>query len=380
VKIKRISYLFYFLAQAACVQKFVPSVQSPLTGYLVVEGIINSGSGPTQITLTRSNALNDSAKLFETGAAVQVEGTDNSVYLLPEAGTGQYSANQLSLIPSQQYRMRITTRERRVYLSDFVPVLSTPPIDSISWQLKSGGVQIYANTHDPLANTRYYEWNYSETWEFQSLYLSQYRYDTTFDPPYPGVPVVVIARANLNPSIYTCWQTLSSTDLLLGSSVKLAKDLIRDMPIQYLPPASQKLSVEYSILVNQFALTEGAYQFLQEMKLNTEETGSIFDPQPSQLNGNIHCITNPSEQVIGYVSIASAEATRIFISNAEVPGWDYVPACPLDTIGPHLNIRDADNDGLIPIAPLPNFQFLAVSKYCVDCTLTGSNQKPSFWP
>jgi hypothetical protein len=380
LKIKRILYLFYFLAFTACVEKFVPSIQSPTTGYLVVEGIINSGPGPTQITLSRTNILNDSAEFFETGAVVQVEGTDNSVYTIPETGTGQYLANQLSLNSAQQYRIRITTKDNRVYLSDFVPVLTTPQIDSISWRPKSGGVQIYANTHDPMNNTRYYLWNFTETWEFQSPYLSSFRYDTTFDPPYPGIPTIIVVHSNNNNSIYTCWQTLSSTDLLLGSSVKLAKDLIQDMPIQYIAPASQKLSVEYSILVNQFALTEGAYQFLQEMKTNTEETGSIFDPQPSQLNGNIRCITNPSEKVIGYVSIASAATNRIFISNADVLGWDYAASCALDTIGPRLSVRAADNDGFIPVAGLPSGEYLVVSKYCVDCTLSGTNQKPVFWP
>jgi hypothetical protein len=237
-----------------------------------------------------------------------------------------------------------------------------------------------------LDNTHYYEWNYTETWEFHSPFLPNLAYDTL--PPYSRAmpPNIIVIPALINFSIYTCWQTVSSTDLIIGSSIGLYRDLIYDLPLEFIPPASQKLGVEYSILVNQYALTAGAYQFLQEMKTNTEETGSIFDPQPSELNGNIHSLTNPAETVIGYVSISSAQSQRIFISNAEIPGWDYRSPCELDTVELPTSALNADASGLIPVMALRGgsaqgvTSFTATLKYCVDCTLTGTNQKPSFWP
>src|SRR6202035_1342987 len=119
-----------------------------------------------------------------------------------------------------------------------------------------------------------------------------------------------------------------------------------DMPVEFIEAGSEKLSVEYSILVDQYALTQGAYQFLQEMKMNAEETGSIFDPQPSELNGNIHCLTNPAEEVIGYLSISSVQSSRIFISNSDLPSWDYRSPCTLDTVAPPNTVLLADANGL----------------------------------
>ena len=43
------------------------------------------------------------------------------------------------------------------------------------------------------------------------------------------------------------------------------------------------------------------------MQKNAESLGSIFDEQPTQITGNIHSVTNPSEQVIGYVSAGTVE-------------------------------------------------------------------------
>jgi hypothetical protein len=83
---------------------------------------------------------------------------------------------------------------------------------------------------------------------------------------------------------------------------------IYDQPIIFIPIATQRLSVLYTIMVRQYGLTEAAYNFLYMMEQNSEALGTIFDPQPSQLTGNIQCLTNPSEPVVGYVSAGAGAA------------------------------------------------------------------------
>ena len=46
-----------------------------------------------------------------------------------------------------------------------------------------------------------------------------------------------------------------------------------------------------------------------------------------QLSGNIHCLTDPNEAVIGYVEITQEQTQRIFIFNSQVSGWNYNPGC-----------------------------------------------------
>ena len=99
------------------------------------------------------------------------------------------------------------------------------------------------------------------------------------------------------------------------------------MPLLFIEPASEKLSVLYSINVKQYALSHEAYLFFEKVKKNTEQVGSVFDPQPSELQGNIHCITIPDEMVVGYVDILEEKTQRIFISNAMLPGWNYRAHC-----------------------------------------------------
>jgi Domain of unknown function (DUF4249) len=385
-----VAFLLLLTAEG-CIQKFMPSLNSTPTGYLVVEGIINSGGGPASVTLTRTTNLSDTSKVAESGAMVQVEGNDNSIYLFIGQGNGVYGIPQLGLNSTLLYRLRIKTEAGEEYLSDFAPVETTPLIDSINWQLKTSGVQIYANTHDPQHNAHYYKWDFVETWEYHSSFPKQLNYDTPYVSP-TGTPYISVAYypGGTDTSIYTCWQSDESTEILLASTIALSSDVITDFPITYIPQTSIKLTNEYSILVNQYALTADAYNFLQLLKSNTEETGSIFSPQPSLLQGNIHSLTNPGETVVGYVGFCSVQSERIFIYNAQFPvSWSqYNPGCTQDSVYiedpynsyyPQEQIQSAIVRGLIPTISIDINRFLAAPAMCVDCTLTGTNQKPTFW-
>jgi hypothetical protein len=374
--------LLLITLQWQCVQKYNSPYVSPTTGYLVVEGYI-SGNTPTQYTLSRTIPLpGDSTIPLETGATVQVEGTDNSVYPLTEQSPGTYVAGTLALNTATQYRLRITTTAGQQYLSSYVPYKPTPPIDSVSWIYNSNGVQIYVNTHDPANATRYYQWQYGETWEYNSSEYSQAVYDTATN---------TVSQRPLADQIYTCWHSDSSTHILIGSSAKLAQDIIYLQPLVLLPSNGVQLGIEYSIFVRQYALTEDGYNFLTLMQSNTESLGTIFDPTPSQLKGNIQCLTNPNEPVVGYVSAGTVQQQRIFIKHSQVPYWYYAFLCPApDTLvkppdSAHLRIF-FDLYGYIPLfadlGPTGNLVgWYANFPNCIDCRLQGgTTTEPSFWP
>jgi hypothetical protein len=389
---KRIIYfLLLLLTGAGCIQKFVPSLNASPTGYLVVEGIINSGGGPATVTLTRTTNINVSTKVAESGAMVQVEGNDNSIFPFTGQVNGVYGIAQLSLNNAMQYRLRIKTKSGEVYLSDFVPVETSPAIDSLNWQLTAGGVQLYASTHDPQNNTHFFKWDYVETWEYHSPFPKQLNYDTTYIPP-TSTPFISVTYlpGGTDSSVYTCWQSDQSSEILLASTLAERSDIIDSFPITFIPQSSIKLTTEYSILVNQYSLTADSYNFLQLLKSNTEETGSIFSPQPSLLQGNIHCLTNPGETVVGFVGFSSVQSERIFIFNSQLPFlWSqYTSGCIEDSIYiqdpyyryyPQEQIEGAVLQGLLPTTSINPNRFFAAPAICVDCTLSGSNQKPTFW-
>jgi hypothetical protein len=306
--------------ETSCLQKYNAPVKSPPTGYLVVEGYIDIGGGQTNIRISRTTPLSDSAVyLAENGGTVVVEGSQGDSDLLNPQGNGLYSA-VLGLNPEEQYRLRITTSNEEQYLSGFEQPQLTPPIDSIYWTSASDGVQIFAATHDPTDSAKYFLWNYGETWEFHT-YISNliWVWDSTLERP-----VTVTYRytdMSYDSSIYTCWQGDTSSAIILGASNQLGQSVIDAQPITFIPQADVRLGVEYSINVHQIALNKNAYAFYQQLQTNTEQLGNFFSPLPTQPAGNISCLTNSNETVVGCVYVSRQESKRIFISKPEVPEW-----------------------------------------------------------
>lgn len=388
MKKRLIIFFFLFATAISCREAYVSPVDAPALGYLVVEGFINS-AGPTSFTLSRVNQFSVSEPTYVKGALVQVEGTDNIIYKLVEKDKGLYTSDSIHLNTTQQYRLRIKTSDNKEYLSDFGTAKQTPPIDSISWKRENEGVQIYINTHDDRNATKYYRWEFVQTWEIHTTYWPDVKLDqrTMAGTVLYSVSYIFPLTQEQDTSKYRCWVNRSSTNILLGSSAKLSKDVIHQ-PLHFITPGARELSVLYSILVRQYAVTSEAYAFYEKMKKNTELTGSIFDAQPSQLVGNIKCISHPGEPVVGYISVSTMEEKRIFIYNSEVPAWPYKSGCftmLVENLSDSIKKKAIDSS-LVPalkadVASNGNIlTFLAAPADCIDCTLTGKKDRPVFWP
>jgi hypothetical protein len=368
-----------------CKEKYNPGITYPNTGYLVVEGFINSGIGATSIRLSRTVKLTDAVSIkYENNAQLKVEGDDNSSFTLPFAGNGLYGGVQVPVNGARKYRLRIRTTDNKEYLSDFTGVVRTPPIDSVSWTREAKGAQIHINTHDPQDKTWYYTWNYEETWEYRSIFISNLKYIKDISGNIINVGFIFPNPAP-DTTVYRCWSFQNSVDILLGSSKKLTHDVIH-LPLLDIEEGSVKLSQLYSIKVYQHGLSEKGYEFLQRMKKNTQQVGSIFDAQPSELNSNIHNVANPLETVVGFVDVADGYEARIFIDGTTVPRWHYVLTCEERDVPNNKDSLQAYSY-LAPVSVVEyggNGNILSIhaaSEMCVNCLLRGgTNKKPAYWP
>jgi hypothetical protein len=376
---KKIDYILCLMITGcfmACKEKFALPEAVENKNYLVVEGFINSGNDSTFIKLSRTVTPGDTNRIkTERGAGVSVEGDNGDIFYLNEVSAGVYAAPPLALNPSVKYRINIATGNGKAYLSDFVEVKATPAIDSVNWVRTSDGVQVYVNTHDPSNNSTYYQWEYRETWEFHSAYFSDWQFVQEDSS--------MIRRPNAE-LLYTCWQSYVPGNIMIGSSAKLSEDIIYNFPLSFIPDDSWKLQVRYSILVTQRAISKGAYDYLDNMKKNSEQLGSIFDPQPSTTNGNIHCTSDAGEPVLGYIYSSTDVQKRLFINRSEVKDWKYRLSCEEISV---RNDKDslgvAFGAGYIPTSavgfPPMISRFNGSSPSCVDCTTRGTNVKPDFW-
>jgi hypothetical protein len=397
------------IVTVGCRKPYVPPAVSSTNSYLVVEGVINAGSDSTFIKLSRTVKISDKIVANpETGATLTVEGDQSSSYPLTEISKGNYASAGLNLDNNRKYRLRIRTADNKQYLSDYVEVLNSPPIDSISYDIKGAltqpGVNIYVSTHDATNKVLYYRWDYQETWMIVSYYPSYFKSNGD----------TVLGRNQLTDNITDCWQSDTSSTVVLGSSAKLTQNIIFHQPIISIASSSEKVHTRYSILVRQYALSKDAYNFYVNIKKNSEQLGSIFDALPSGLNGNIHSVTNPAEPVIGYMSVGRTISKRVFIDNRDLPKWKVdtsyytgchlafdwptIPCCyyvfppgPKNQVDAYINYNsnayniNGNQDPLIPIDAIvihpgmPPIGYTASTRQCVDCTMRGTNKKPAFW-
>jgi len=362
-----------------CREPYAPPTITQPNRYLVVDGFINTGANTiTTFNLNRTRNLGDTTVIGfpETNAQISIIGSNGIIYPLTDtAGTGAYSSGLLTLDATQLYHIAISTTAGEKFSSDPVPCLANPPIDSVFW-LQPSDLDIYASTHDPTDNTHYYRYDYNETWEHDSQLQSAYTVVNGF----------LVATDSSNQTT-RCWTTDTSTNILLATSAALATDTIPGFNLATIPNSDPKVDVDYSILVRQYALTQDAYNYWLLIQKTTQNVGTLFDVQPTQLNGNIHCTTNPAEPVIGFISATNVQQQRIYIFESSLHDWTHnQPGFNCDTMTIPASFANPfaynyPDPNWAPYYFESNVQLVLVSAVCLNCTLVGgTNIRPPFMP
>jgi hypothetical protein len=353
----------------SCIDPFSPPEISSPEQFLVVDGFLNMSGDTSKIELRRTqNTTENRLYGVETGAKISVETDMGETYQFTEAGNGLYNLKPGNMNQSVKYRLNITTRNGSKYASAFVPVNKTPPIDSITYVHDKflNAVVFKVNTHDPTNGTKFYRWKFEDTYEYYSAF-------------YSAVMVKGKEVVTRTDDINHCWASGRSSNIILGSTVKLSKDEIKDLPINIVPVASNKLLVKYSMLVKQYGLSQEAFEYWTSLAKTTQGTGSLFDPQPSQVTGNIKNVANPKELVFGYFSAVVETKKRIFVT----PRLGYYDYCELDTLPIRCGAPDEEcvfNTFKLLVSYYDEDNILATPPDCADCRLRGGvTRRPIFW-
>ena len=384
-RLKYFLIIIILLGTTMCRKAYEPPAIKASNHFLAIDGVINTGeNGISTLFVSRSlNLLDTLPNIPELNAQVMIVASNGAMYPLVDTGAnGTYVSAPLNLDITQKYQVSVTTFEGNKYLSDPVTSKTTPPIDSVTWQdlpdplTGTDAVKIYVNSHGPANNTRYYRWDYVETYIHHSYYQSYwYR-----------VGNVIAPIDDPSQSTYTCWSTDNSSNILLGTSANLGSDVISQAPIASFAHNDPKMDVRYSILVRQYALDLNAYNYWLTVQKNSQSLGGLFDLQPAQIRGNIHGVTNPNDVVLGYVSASSVQEKRLFIDNSAL-GWKSNPAvnCPIKIINtdPLNTLVWVYADTTYDVyyfnsgnPPTINIAF----KDCLDCRYQGgTNIQPPFW-
>lgn len=286
----------------------VDEVQLPIRQVeprLVVDGLITDEPPPYAIKLTFSGAYRSGAgfpeELAVNGALVTVsDDQGRTVRLRQDPLTPTYYYLRDTTFRGQvgrNYTLRVTLIDGRTFVSDPEKLRSGPPIERLyaDYQRSPAGLvspaqyNVLLDTKDPADPDNYYRWS---------------AYD--YSPRWPGGVPTTFAGVNLN----VCWSPTYGpfTDVL--SDALINGNSISRRPVLTSPVyAVGKHYVE----VRQYSLTREAFQYWNRFEEQRSRTGSLFDPQPASIEGNVHRQDDASVLALGYFGASSVSRKRLMI-------------------------------------------------------------------
>ncbi len=359
---------------------------------LVVEGMITDEFASNTIQLSRTFQNENTSPVLLEHAEVSVRDEIGTITVFTELEPGIYKSDstQFTGRVGGTYTLHIKTEDGLEYTSDRCTMTAVPQIDSIYYEVDSEvydngkveelGLRIYLDAENQVEASQYLRWELEEVWKFRVPYPVFYQ-----DLGYMQYKIVPGEND-------ICWKYEQSKQILIHSSAEQSSDLISRKPIHFIPSGrSNRLLKQYSILVNQYSLSLEEFSFWKKLKEVTESEGDIFEKQPFPIVGNISCINNEHEKVLGYLQVSAVKSQRMYITQSQVNELDIpVYEYPCERIIYHtwrLYVRIYENllsNGYVLFwveedeFGLPiGFQF--TSAECADCSLTGNPEKPGFW-
>jgi hypothetical protein len=374
MKLRSIVKIFLLLLTAGgCVTKFIPEI-SENKNLLVVEGVITDQPEPYLVKLSLSSSISESLKQTAiTGAQVSVSDDQGNLFFFLETTPGIYQSNpgEFVGIPGRKYRVHINTNSELTnynsYESQPAELLSVPPIDSLYYEKvvikekdeftgqRVEGCQVFLNSFDQTGKCRYYRWDFDETWEFRL--------------PFP-------VENN------TCWVSMPSDAIVLKSTAAYSESRITKFPLNFIDNSSDRLTVRYSALVNQYSVSRDEFFYWEKLRNITQNIGGLYDMIPSSVQGNVTCIDDPVEPVLGYFSVSGKSSKRVFVKDLFSGQINQYWYCITDTAFgnepiPGLNsyVWILEDHSSYP----PIYKVLTNYRGCADCTVRGTKIKPDFW-
>jgi hypothetical protein len=282
---------------------------------LVVEGVITSAPGPYTIRLSSSLPFDNTQVLpayFKGKAGAMVVISDNVGNRIPltekKAGIYETPAGFNSTI-GNTYTLSIQLSDGSEYESMPETLTATPVLDSVHHEyitykrllrnsqgsfveVSATGFRLAGQWSDPAGTPNYYRWELSGIFEFFSI---------------TDVP-----------TIKQCWaplDRLESTVLVGNDEFYDGRKTVNDLAIILYDRPTQFLAT-----VTQYSLSENAHNFWKSYQAQQFNTGSIFDPAPAPIVGNIRSLTNPEEKVLGFFGASGISVKKLLINRFKSSG------------------------------------------------------------
>lgn len=309
-------FLIFTVLIASCIEAIVFDTEGA-EGPMAVYGIISDQPESSFVSVGRSVPYdNESFKTLAilplSGANITVEDSEgNTIGFSQSNEIGRHEPNDLEFrgVIGRKYKVSVFLNDGNSYESAWEEMVSVPQIDKLEIRpfqrnsLKNGieitnrGVEVSAVINDPSEVPNYYRWRWFGVYEIQ------YSLD------------------NNGP----CWVTEPDPDdLIIFSDDELNGEVLNIPIIQIGYNGRVNIQNKYVITVEQQSMTSGAYEYHRQVQEQRRSQGTLFDPTPAPIRGNIYSIENKTEVVVGYFLASSSSISRRTIESVIANSEEFI--------------------------------------------------------
>jgi hypothetical protein len=375
--------LFLAIVLSACIKNYEPEFKDDSIEKWVIEGSISNLKGWQEVRISKSSSY--SSALFNTVENAQVQIVDElgQIFQMENAGGGLYRVwmTEEYLIPGRSYYIEVTTSDGNQFESipDVMP--TETHLDEAYYELKDmpttdpevfiRGLQFYVDLDALEESNQYYRWRITETWEFESAYPKEFWYDGEVHQNIPP-----------DSSTFCCWTTRTYDQIFTLSTELLQENQAHRIPLQFVSSENERLSILYSFLIEQIALSETTFTYWKQLGENVNVGEGLYASQPLAIKGNIRNVNEPDQSVLGNFQAVNISSKRYFVE--PIPGLElnYSNKCSPAFLRKGLReIYPWEYPAYLMTGNMNQWIPFILNNECVDCTLRGGKTvKPDFWP
>lgn len=364
---------------SSCVDFFHPEVGSHNNTKLVVNGQVTDQEGYQTVVVSTTSTLEKPNFNPVSFCDVRIIDNKGNEFKLKESSIerGIYSVwmGKEYLKPGNSYQVKVVMPSGLEIVSDFDQMNECPEIDSIYYLRKDfltsdpsktlQGIQLYVDFDRKNTNSNFYKWEVVETWEHHSTYPITWYFD-----PETGW----LNKGNPDFSKSKCWTTKKLIDFFTLSTQNIVGNKFKMIPIHYVDNQTQRLTYCYSALVYQYAVSEQAYRYWDDLKKGSNEVGGLYNTQPMRVKGNLRSTTDPELEVLGFFSAYTIKTKRIIVQKL-----DNYDACEPSCSPPRLENPQQPEQHKYEVE-ISGIRYI-LPDACVECDfMSGTTVKPSYWP
>ncbi|MBI9054827.1 MAG: DUF4249 domain-containing protein [Bacteroidales bacterium] len=378
----KIKYLILFAAIMcfACKEEFQLD-SSNNQSLIVIEGFVSNEPGPYTINVSRSSQLDEPELNQITGCQVILK-TDNGVEeVLTEIEPGKYVSDKDGIKGEvgHKYKLSVSTKENEIYETEFQEMKEPIEISSLYIDVDTiesndnpdglSGYQFLIDTKVASSTNSYLLWKLTESYE----YVVDYKLYGIWNGSLYVVNQDTLFNFN---DTYRCWNTQDIKNIFTANMANLSYPEISKKKLHFVGTDSKRLTIKYSVLVNQYSINEETYGFWKGVEDQMSEDNYLYSSQPHNIRSNITNINKPEEVVLGFFTVASVSKQRIYVDN-EFSQFSYEksfvitdPTVIYDPRRPIPRYFVKTEDGILG----------EVQRSAFDCRKDGGETtKPYFW-